>query len=97
MRCEVPGEANVLSERTKPKPDPRVVAWLRAHEPEIAVDPVIPGELRFGILILPNPHFSQPCSGKPLWAPDCQPYFARILLTAQILRRVGRRCVRHAG
>jgi predicted nucleic acid-binding protein len=44
--------ANVLSEPTKPKPDPRVVAWLRAHERDIAVDPIILGELRFGILIL---------------------------------------------
>jgi predicted nucleic acid-binding protein len=47
-------DANVLSEPTKPAPDPRVVAWLRANEPEIAVDPVILGELRFGILILPK-------------------------------------------
>ena len=47
-------DANVLSEPTKPAPDPRVVAWLRAHEPVIAVDPVILGELRFGILILPK-------------------------------------------
>jgi predicted nucleic acid-binding protein len=47
-------DANVLSEPTKPTPDPRVVAWLRAHEPDIAVDPVILGELRFGILILPK-------------------------------------------
>ena len=30
------------------------VAWLRAHEPEVAVDPVILGELRYGILILPK-------------------------------------------
>jgi len=45
-------DANVLSEPTKPSPDPRVVDWLRAHEPAIAVDPVILGELRFGILIL---------------------------------------------
>jgi toxin FitB len=30
------------------------VAWLRAHEREMAVDPVILGELRFGILILPR-------------------------------------------
>ena len=44
----------VHSEPTKPAPDPRVVAWLRAHEPDIAVDPVILGELRFGILILPK-------------------------------------------
>jgi len=47
-------DANVLSEPTKPTPDPRAVAWLRAHERDIAVDPVILGELRFGILILPK-------------------------------------------
>jgi len=29
-----------------------VIEWLRVNEPEIAVDPVILGELRFGILIL---------------------------------------------
>ncbi len=46
-------DANVLSEPTKPTPDARVVSWLRAHELDIAVDPVILGELRFGILILP--------------------------------------------
>lgn len=45
-------DANVLSEPTKSKPDPRVVAWLREHEADIAVDPIILGELRFGILIL---------------------------------------------
>jgi len=47
-------DANVLSEPTKPAPDPRVIEWLRANETEIAVDPVILGELRFGILILPR-------------------------------------------
>ena len=47
-------DANVLSEPTRKSPDPRVVGWLRAHEPDIAVDPVILGELRFGILILPK-------------------------------------------
>jgi len=47
-------DANVLSEPAKPSPDPRVVDWLRTHEPEISVDPVILGELRFGILILPK-------------------------------------------
>jgi toxin FitB len=34
--------------------DPRVMERLRANETEIAVDPVILGELRFGILILPR-------------------------------------------
>lgn len=47
-------DANVLSEPTKPEPDPRVVTWLRRHQIDIAVDPVVLGELRFGILILPQ-------------------------------------------
>jgi predicted nucleic acid-binding protein len=47
-------DANVLSEPTKPAPEPRVVEWLRAHERDLAVDPIIVGELRFGILLLPK-------------------------------------------
>lgn len=47
-------DANVLSEGTKPKPSPRVVSWLRENEHEIAVDPIILGELRFGILLMPR-------------------------------------------
>ena len=46
-------DANVLSEATKPAPDARVVAWLASNEPELAVDPIILGEVRFGILLLP--------------------------------------------
>jgi len=46
-------DANVLSEATKPEPEPRVLEWLAAHEAEIAVDPIILGEIRFGILLLP--------------------------------------------
>jgi hypothetical protein len=47
-------DANVLSEATKPAPDHRVVDWLARNEPELAVDPVILGEIRFGILLLPK-------------------------------------------
>jgi predicted nucleic acid-binding protein len=47
-------DANVLSEPTKPSPEPRVLEWLRANERDIAVDPIILGELRFGILLLPK-------------------------------------------
>ena len=32
----------------------RVVEWLRGNEPEIAVDPITLGEVRFGILLLPR-------------------------------------------
>ena len=47
-------DANVLSEPTKKLPDTKVVEWLRHNEREIAVDPIILGELRFGILLLRN-------------------------------------------
>jgi predicted nucleic acid-binding protein len=46
-------DANVLSEATKAAPDPAVVDWLRRNERLLAVDPVILGEIRFGILLLP--------------------------------------------
>ncbi len=46
-------DANVLSEATKPDPDSGVLEWLSRHERDVAVDPVILGEIRFGILILP--------------------------------------------
>ncbi|MGB7587573.1 MAG: type II toxin-antitoxin system VapC family toxin [Solirubrobacterales bacterium] len=45
-------DANVLSEATKPTPDPRVVEWLRRNERSIVVDPIVLGEVRFGILLL---------------------------------------------
>lgn len=45
-------DANVLSEPTKSDPDLGVVEWLRANERDIAVDPIILGEIRFGILLL---------------------------------------------
>jgi predicted nucleic acid-binding protein len=47
-------DANILSEPTKLSPDSRVVEWLRRNEREIAVDPIILGEVRFGILLLPK-------------------------------------------
>ncbi len=47
-------DANVLSEPTKSNPHPGVVQWLRHNEREIVVDPIILGEVRFGILLLPR-------------------------------------------
>jgi toxin FitB len=47
-------DANVLSEPTRPTPDSRVVAWLQRYERDIAVDPIVLGEVRFGILLLPT-------------------------------------------
>lgn len=47
-------DANVLSEPTRPRPDAKVVNWLRRQEREIAIDPIILGALRFGIDLLPS-------------------------------------------
>ena len=47
-------DANVLSEPTRKRPTERVVEWLRENEAELAVDPIIVGEIRFGILLLPR-------------------------------------------
>ncbi|HUG93830.1 MAG TPA: type II toxin-antitoxin system VapC family toxin [Planctomycetaceae bacterium] len=46
-------DSNVLSEPTKPAPDPNAVDWLRRNEPELAVNPIVLGELEYGILLLP--------------------------------------------
>ena len=46
-------DANVLSEATRPEPNAPVLDWLERHERDLAVDPVVLGEIRFGILLLP--------------------------------------------
>jgi predicted nucleic acid-binding protein len=47
-------DANVLSESTKSKPTPSVLDWLARHETQLAVNPIILGELQYGILLLPS-------------------------------------------
>ena len=47
-------DASVLTEPTEAAPSPGVVDWLRKNERHIVVDPVILGEVRFGILLLPK-------------------------------------------
>lgn len=45
-------DANVLSEPTRSDPNGRVVEWLRENESRIVVDPIVLGEIRFGIELL---------------------------------------------
>lgn len=42
-------DANVLSEVTRPEPQPAVVQWLRKYERDIAVTPIVLGEIEYGI------------------------------------------------
>lgn len=46
-------DANVLSEPTKPEPSSQVIDWLRKNERDLVVNPIILGELEYGILLLP--------------------------------------------
>jgi predicted nucleic acid-binding protein len=45
-------DANVLSELTKPLPSDRVIDWLRWNETKLVVNPIILGEIEYGILLL---------------------------------------------
>lgn len=47
-------DTNVYSEPVKPKPDMKVVAWLRDHESELYVSTITIGEIRRGIERLPD-------------------------------------------
>lgn len=47
-------DANVLSEPTKRAPHRTVLRWLAAHEQDLAIDPIILGEIEYGILLLPD-------------------------------------------
>lgn len=47
-------DADVLSEPTKAQPDANVVGWLSAHESDLVVDPIVIGEIRVGVLVLPS-------------------------------------------
>jgi predicted nucleic acid-binding protein len=47
-------DANVLSEPTKPSPAGKTVEWLRQNERDLVIDPIVLGEVHFGILSLPK-------------------------------------------
>lgn len=47
-------DTNVFSEPAKPKPNPNVIAWLRANESVLYVSTITIGELRRGIERLPS-------------------------------------------
>jgi len=47
-------DTNVLSELTRPAPVSRVVKWLEANEPRLALPTIALAELRYGIARLPE-------------------------------------------
>ncbi|HEV3418375.1 MAG TPA: PIN domain-containing protein [Pirellulales bacterium] len=49
-------DVNVLSEATKPRPSQLALDWLNRNRSELSVNPIILGELEYGILRLPVSH-----------------------------------------
>lgn len=49
-------DSNVLSEQTKPQPHHRALAWLDENDPNIVLNPIILGEIEFGIRTLAAGH-----------------------------------------
>ena len=47
-------DTNVFAEPTKPKPDARVVAWLRDNESSLYISAITIGEIRRGVERLPG-------------------------------------------
>lgn len=46
-------DANVLSEATRPQPAATAIQWLRRHEAELVVTPIVLGEIEYGIRRMP--------------------------------------------
>lgn len=49
-------DTNVVSELFTPKPNPRVVRWVRDNDPEICISWVTVAELRKGVDLQPDPN-----------------------------------------
>ena len=47
-------DTNVVSETSKPLPDPKCVAWLEAHRGECALSAITLAELRYGLERMPE-------------------------------------------
>ena len=47
-------DSNVLSEATRPTPDPSVIRWVEENEPELAIDAIVFSELAVGVESLPK-------------------------------------------
>jgi predicted nucleic acid-binding protein len=47
-------DANVLSEVTRPLASAKVVQWLREHEADFVVNPIVLGEIQYGISLTPS-------------------------------------------
>ena len=61
-------DTDVFSEPVKPRPDTKVVAWLREHESELYVSTMTIGEVRRGNLLGASCSFTGAGAGSQLAA-----------------------------
>jgi hypothetical protein len=69
-------DTNVLSELTRPKPEPRVLVWLEVNEPALAVPAIALAELRYGVARLPDDR--RRSSLLHFWQATCEQFRGRI-------------------
>ena len=69
-------DTNVLSELTRPTPEPRVIAWLEVNEPALALPTIALAELRYGIARLPDGRRPSGLLGS--WQATCAQFRGRI-------------------
>ena len=84
-------DTNVVSEALRPRPDARVLAWLRAHQSRAWLSVVTIGELEAGIRGAPDPRRAQ---APRAWLDDVLvPQFAHrtLLIDREVARRWGER------
>lgn len=84
-------DTNVVSEALRPRPDARVLAWLRAHEARAFLSVVTIGELEAGIRGAPDPRRAEALRA---WLDDVLlPQFAHrvLLVDLEVARRWGER------
>ncbi len=75
-------DTNVVSEALRPRPDARVLAWLRAHEARAWLSVLTIGELEAGIRGAPNPRRAEALRA---WLDDVLvPQFAHRLLPVDL-------------
>jgi predicted nucleic acid-binding protein len=88
-------DASVLSEATKPAPNPAVLEWLTLHEGEFVVDAIVLGELGAGILGQPAGRKRATLErwfGAVVRTVECLPWDASVsLLWAALVARLKRK------
>lgn len=87
-------DTNVLSESSKPTPNPSVLQWLEVHDDELYISAISLGEIVKGIESMPNGRrqksLRQWFERIEIWAAG------RVIpLSAEVLREWGRLCARH--